>query len=55
LTEKTIAARDRKWNYNPITYLQSGNGWTNFDNLAHEFMTEDVSFFHCWNVAVVQV
>ena len=55
IAEKAVAAGDCKGYDHAIAYLHVLNCAAQLNNLAHEFMTENVSRFHCRDVTIVKM
>jgi len=55
LAEETVAASDGKWNDNSIAAFEIVDRFANLNYLSHEFVTENISFFHGWNKSIVQM
>src|ERR1043165_2283632 len=55
LAKETFTTGNCEGNHDSITDLQFLDGRSDLNYLAHEFVTEDVTLFHRWNVAVVKV
>ncbi len=54
-TEEAVAAGNGKRYHHAVADVQVMNGRAEFDHLAHEFMTQDIPFFHGGDHTVVQV
>jgi hypothetical protein len=55
LAEPTLTTADREWNNDPIADRKVGDLGTEFDHLAHIFMTEYVSALHGGLIAVEEM
>src|SRR5262249_19241873 len=53
--EKTSPTGDAEWNYNPVTLYEIFDLGPGLNNLAHKFVTEDVTFLHRGNVPIIQM
>src|SRR5690606_15443310 len=55
LTEIALATGNGERNNNAVADIQPGNGRAFLDDLAHEFMAEDVAFLHSGRQPVIEV
>src|SRR5206468_8311052 len=55
LTEKAVAAGDRKWHDDAIPWFQVGNVAAYLDNFSHELVPQDVALLHRRNEAIVEM
>src|SRR5437868_5717248 len=55
LAKPAFAATNVKWHNNPVPGFQFAVFRPHLDDFTHEFMTENVSGVHFWNVAVIKM
>src|SRR5215471_13094735 len=55
LAEEALTARDRERHNDPVAFCKVFDFRTNLDNLAHEFVAENIARLHGWNVAIEEM
>src|SRR5579875_3126845 len=55
LAEEAVTTGDGEWYHDTVTFFEIVYLWTDFDNLTHEFVAENISFLYGWNIAVIEV
>src|SRR5829696_8726717 len=55
LTEEALTTGNRERNHNSIPRGEVLHLIAHFHHFSHKLMTEDISFFHCGDISIIQV